>query len=81
MNYTAFTAIIFTIHHLSAILSVVFAIILSVLVYWLFIRRRRHQALAVAITFVVSLIIAAALADKLLIQQPFEIEVVSAGHQ
>lgn|GEM_PF-2399517 len=80
MSYTAFTAIIITLHHLSAIIAAVLACILSALVYWLFLRRRPNRALAVMITFVTSLVIASAITDKLLIQRPFGIEIVSAGY-
>lgn len=79
MNYTAYTAIIFTFHHVSAALSLALAFIFSALVYWLFIRRKKYWKLSLALTFLASLIVGIMLAEEVFQRRPVTIELVSAG--
>lgn len=79
MNYTAFTAVIITVHHLAAGVSFFTALILTAIIYGLFIRKRKSRLIAVIITFLVALILGASLAEEMYNRKPLGIEIVNAG--
>lgn len=79
MNYTAYTAVIFTFHHMSAALTLVLASIFSALVYWLFIKGRKYWHIALALTFFAALFAGAMLSEEVFQRTPISIEVVRAG--
>jgi hypothetical protein len=79
MNYTSFTAFIITIHHMSAILALIIAMIFSAIIYGVLIRKRKNRVLIMVIIFLVSLIIGTALAEEMLQKQPVSIETVQVG--
>lgn len=79
MNYTSYTAIVFTFHHLSAIMAVFLALLLTGIMYWLFIRRKSHRALVFTLAFIVALLIGASIAESIFQRSPFDFEMVSAG--
>ncbi len=79
MNYTAFTALIVTFHHLAAITALILALCMSAMVFLLFIKRKKYRAIAIFITFVVSLVIGAQLAGEIFEHQAISLEVVQAG--
>lgn len=79
MNYTAYTAVIFTFHHLSALTTVILGSLFGLIIYFLFIRKRHHRLLAFSIIFLMALFLSSFLAEKILHRKPLSIEIVQAG--
>jgi Na+/phosphate symporter len=79
MNYTAFTALIITFHHMAAITALILALCMSAMVFLLFIKRKKHRRIAILITFLASLIIGAQVAEEIFQRRPLSLEVVQAG--
>lgn len=81
MEYSQFTAVILTIHNLSATTAAVFALLLSVIFYAAFIRKFKHRGLGFLIALIVNFIIGVYIADDMFRRAPLGIEIVQAGGQ
>lgn len=82
MNYTAYTAVIFTINHLTAAVAIFLALLSWLLIYafvlkWITTSRK----LGILFGIVVSLVLGALVATTLFDIKPISIEFVSAGQQ
>lgn len=79
MNISSLTALIITFHNLAAILTLVIALILSLFCYALFLRRLKQKGRAFAIAFVLSLLLAWIISDRIFLKKPMSFELVSVG--
>lgn len=79
MNYTSFTALIITFHHMSAMVALILALLVSGILYGVLIRKRKNRFLWLTITFLVASVICAALAEEMFLKAPVSIEIVQAG--
>ncbi|OPZ23784.1 MAG: hypothetical protein BWZ03_00386 [bacterium ADurb.BinA186] len=76
MSYTAFTALIFTIHHLAAVTALILALCISAMVFLLFIKRQKHRSILMLVAFFISLAIGVKLADEIFEREAISLEVV-----
>ncbi len=79
MTYMAFTAFIVTVHHLSTMLALIVAAILSVIAYWFFARGRKHRVLIALVGCLVSFVLGVLFAETLFQRAPLSLEIVQAG--
>lgn len=76
MSYTAFTALIFTIHHLAAVTALILALCLSAMIFLLFIKRQKYRSILMLVTFLISLAIGIKLANEIFEREAITLEVV-----
>jgi len=79
MSTISLTAIIITFHNLAALFMLLFALLFSLLGYGIFLRRLKHKKSALALLFVLFLLLGFALAQRLFQQKPINFEVVQVG--
>lgn len=79
MTYTAYTAFIITFHHVSFASSIILALIMSALLYWLILRKSPHRVMLFFLAFVIALMAGAYLSEELFLRTPLSIEMVNAG--
>lgn len=79
MSYTAFTALIFSIHHLSAVATLIIAATISLVIFLIFIKGRPYRALKLSATVLCALMIGEYLAEGIFEKQAVSLEIVQAG--
>lgn len=80
MSYTAYTAFIITVHHLTAGVSATLALIFTALLYWLIIKRfTKHRLIITLVALVASAILASHLSERVLQRLPVTFEAVQTN--
>jgi Kef-type K+ transport system membrane component KefB len=79
MSPVSLTAFIITFHNLAALFMLIFALLFSLLGYAIFLRKLKHKKSALAILFVLFLLLGFALSKRLFQQKPLNFEVVQVG--
>jgi uncharacterized protein YybS (DUF2232 family) len=79
MTYTALTAIVITFHNLSALSAVIITLILSTIIFLLFLRKSRRPFLGLCITIIITSFLSFILAEKFYHKNPVAFELVQAG--
>jgi hypothetical protein len=77
MSYTAYTAFIFTFHHLSTFVAGALAFIVSALIYWVFVRRRKNRLLIILMVYIGAFVLGSYFADELFHKTPISFEMVN----
>jgi hypothetical protein len=79
MSYTAYTAFIITLHDLSALMALIIALILSAILYFIYVRKSTNRVLLLTIIFLASFVLGSYVAQKLLLQTPIKFEIVQTN--
>lgn len=79
MNYTAFTAVIFTFHNLSTAAACIFALIFSAIFYGIFLRKTKHRLVFFFLALIVFFIVGLILAGEFFRKNTITVEIIQAG--
>lgn len=79
MNPTSLTAVIFTINNLAALVALIICAVLSLFIYFLFYKRRKHRGWVMFFAIFLTLILGMHLTEKIFQKKPLSVEIVQAG--
>lgn len=79
MNLTSLTALILTFHNVAALLMLIIALLISLLSYFIFLRRLPHKGQSLLLVLLLSLVIGWLLSERFFSEKPIKFELVRVG--